>query len=269
MGEKLPLLSYLQLLQSMTLLILQLVMIYNGLYFYQAVFWHWEMMLAPWPSVPRFLYNNLSRQTFLKLNVNFLNNNCQRKRVKECKDEGNICLPCRCAWLDLGRFSYNYNCVYVSLFCLFFNFFFQSLFIYFPGISLLMWYCRVFMYVNLIQTPCLFQKQLQKGKELTSNFLTVVRLTLMHFLRLTANRSRNSPPTILLVARWRMKNFPRDCCSKKIWRDDKWGCDRVRRNCSSGGSSPWTILLLLPHWSVKIEDFFINILSAFHILINF
>lgn len=127
MGEKLPLLSYLQLLQSMTLLILQLVMIYNGLYFYQAVFWHWEMMLAPWPSVPRFLYNNLSRQTFLKLNVNFLNNNCQRKRVKECKDEGNICLPCRCAWLDLGRFSYNHNCVYVSLFFLFFKLFFSIL----------------------------------------------------------------------------------------------------------------------------------------------
>lgn len=172
--------------------------------------------------------------------------------------EISVCLVGVLDWISEDSLITTTACMYL-FFSFFLNFFFQSLFIYFPGISLLMWYCRVFMYVNLIQTPCLFQKQLQKGKELTWNFLTVVRLTLMHFLRLTANRSRNSPPTILLVARWRMKNFPRDCCSKKIWRDDKWGCDRVRRNCSSGGSSPWTILLLLPHWSVKIEDFFLLI----------
>lgn len=43
-------------------------------------------------------------------------------------------------------------------------------------------------------------------------------------------------------------------CSKKIRRDDKWGCERFRRRpCSSGSSSPWTILLLLPHWSVNRE----------------
>lgn len=43
-------------------------------------------------------------------------------------------------------------------------------------------------------------------------------------------------------------------CSKKIWRDGKWGCDRYRKVSVRSGSSPWTILILLPHWSASRQE---------------
>lgn len=59
-------------------------------------------------------------------------------------------------------------------------------------------------------------------------------------------------------------------CSKKIWRDGKWGCDRYRKIVSvKSGSSPWTILILLPHWSVKRWRRENILMSNFHDAVNF